>query len=273
MQPLNFFAKTIRVLRFPTHFANRGPQRMNLVRWGGKNAKWMGHGVLPVLIFTVLVAGIAATPIRLAAQSSAAQAVTATHDTAKPEAAKPEADPNDVYLHAPIVKTLARMMHLDVETTARIFEGINFAIIVLAVGIPLFRILPKTLRNRSEKVRAGIESARKQTEDAYSRLSVIEAKLAGLDSDIAQIRSQVELESKEDEARIKSTIKEESARIVAAAAQEMEASAAQARRSLRHFAADLAIEQAAKQLAITPETDRALIAEFLGDTSVQGGRK
>ncbi len=274
MQQLKFFAKTIRVLRFPTHFANRGPRRANIVRWGGKHAKWMGHGVLPVLIFTALVAGIAATPIRLASQTSAAQQVTTTSDAAKPEEAqKSEADPNDVYLHAPVVRTMARMLHLDVETTARIFEGINFAIIVLAVGILLFRWLPKTLRGRTEKVLTNIESARKMTEDAYARLSAIEAKLSGLDGEITQIRAQVDAESREDEKRIKSTIKEESARIVAAAAQEMEASAAQARRSLRHFAADLAIEQAAKQMAITPETDRALIAEFLGDTAVKGGRK
>jgi F-type H+-transporting ATPase subunit b len=217
------------------------------------------------------------TPIRIASQTtdSVAQpaAPSPSSDTAKPEAAKPEADPNDVYLHAPIVKTLAGMLHLDVVTTARIFEGINFAIIVLAVGYLLFRILPKTLRNRSEKVRSGIESARKMTEDAYTRLSAIEARLAGLDGEIAQIRSQVEVESKEDEARIKSTIKDESARIVAAAGQEMEASAAMARRSLRHFAADLAIEQAGQQLAITPETDRALIAEFLKDVGGNGAHE
>jgi F-type H+-transporting ATPase subunit b len=217
------------------------------------------------------------TPIRIASQTtdSVAQpaAPSPSSDTAKPEAAKPEADPNDVYLHAPIVKTLAGMLHLDVVTTARIFEGINFAIIVLAVGYLLFRILPKTLRNRSEKVRSGIESARKMTEDAYTRLSAIEARLAGLDGEIAQIRSQVEVESKEDEARIKSTIKDESARIVAAAGQEMEASAAMARRSLRHFAADLAIEQAVQQLAITPETDRALIAEFLKDVGGNGAHE
>jgi F-type H+-transporting ATPase subunit b len=228
----------------------------------------------------MFVAAVLATPIRVTAQTSApaAQAApaSATSGTTVPEATKPEevqkseADANDVYLHAPIVKTLARMLHLDVETAARIFEGINFGIIVLAVGFLLLRILPKTLRGRSEKVRTDIESARKMSEDAYARLSAIEAKLSGLDGEIAQIRAQVELESKEDEARIKSTIKEESVRIVAAAAQEMEASAAQARRSLRHFAADLAIEQAAKQLAITPETDRALIAEFLGDTALTG---
>jgi len=38
---------------------------------------------------------------------------------------------------------------------------------------------------------------------------------------------------------------------------------------LRHFAADLAIEQAAKQLDVTAATDRALIAEFID--SVNGG--
>lgn len=241
------------------------------------------HSIFGVLFLAIIVAAGLANPLRLSSQptTTATQPAansTANHEAAKPEEAqKSEADANDVYLHSPIVQTMARMLHLDVETTARIFEGINFAIIILAIGIPLFRILPKALRNRAEKVRAGIESARKETEDAYARLSAIEAKLAGLDGEIAQIRAQVEVDSREDEKRIKSTIKEESERIVASAAQEIGSAAAQARRSLRHFAADLAIEQAAKQLAITPETDRALIAEFLGDTAItraaKGGRK
>jgi F-type H+-transporting ATPase subunit b len=223
----------------------------------------------------MLVAAGLATPTLVTAQTTAPAAQPALNSTARPEAAKPEegqkaeADSNDVYLHAPRVRTMARMLHLDVEITARIFEGINFAIIVLAVGFLLVRWLPKTLRNRTAKVSTDIESARKVSEDANARLSAIEAKLSGLDGEIAQIRAQVEVESREDEARIKSTIKEESARIVAASAQEIEASAAQARRSLRNFAADLAIEQAVEQLAITPETDRALIAEFLGDSAVK----
>ena len=236
-----------------------------------------GRFIPSILLLAIFVAAGLITPIRVTAQQSAPSTQPATAspagDAGKPEPAKPEADSNDVYLHAPVVQSMARMLHLDVDTTARIFEGINFGIIVLAVGYLLIRILPKTLRNRSEKVRTGIESARKMTEDANARLSAIEAKLAGLDSEIAQIRSQVEVESREDEKRIKSTIKEESARIVTAAEQEIGSAAAQARRELRHFAADLAIEEAAKQLTITPETDRALIAEFLGDSSVQGGRK
>ncbi len=241
------------------------------------------RSILRILFLAMFVAAGLATPIRLTSQTSSTAslpaAATVPSDAARPEAAKPEeapkseAETNDAYLHSPMVKKLAGMLHLDVDTTARIFEGINFGIIVLAIGFFLFRWLPKTLRSRAEKVRTGIESARKVSEDAYARLSAIEAKLSGLDGEIEQIRAQVETESREDEARIKSTIKEESTRIVASAAQEMEATVAQARRSLRHFAADLAIEQAAKQLAITAETDRALIAEFLGDTSVTAAPK
>jgi F-type H+-transporting ATPase subunit b len=219
--------------------------------------------IFRIFLLAMLVAAGLATPTLVTAQTTAPAAQPALNSTARPEAAKPEegqkaeADSNDVYLHAPIVRTMARMLHLDVEITARIFEGINFAIIVLAVGFLLVRWLPKTLRNRTAKVSTDIESARKVSEDANARLSAIEAKLSGLDGEIAQIRAQVEVESREDEARIKSTIKDESA------------SAAQARRSLRNFAADLAIEQAVEQLAITPETDRALIAEFLGDSAVK----
>jgi F-type H+-transporting ATPase subunit b len=241
---------------------------------------------LRITLLTALSASLTAVPFQAVAQqpisvqqsASAVQPVPAA--TAKnaaspqPEAApKSEQDENNVYLHAPVVKTIAKLLGLDVETAARIFEGINFAIIVLAIGIPLFRILPKVLRKRSETVRENIESARKATEDANARLSVIEAKLSGLDGEIAQIRAQVEEESKQDEARIKSTIGEESVRIIASAEQEINSSAAQARRGLRHFAADLAIEQAAKQLTFTPENDQALIAEFLGDAALRTANK
>jgi F-type H+-transporting ATPase subunit b len=57
---------------------------------------------------------------------------------------------------------------------------------------------------------------------------------------------------------------------VASAEQEIGVAAAQARRSLRTFAADLAIEQAAKQLTLTPDTDRALIEELVAGVASDG---
>jgi F-type H+-transporting ATPase subunit b len=234
--------------------------------------------VFRFLFLAVLAAGVAVAPNRLA---FAQQAAPTTPIGTQPQsgqaagqglnglsnqgATESEKEDDNVYRHTPLVQSLARIFHLDVETTARIFEFINFAIIALAIAIPLFKFLPNYLRKRGEKVRADIESARKVTEDANARLSAIEARLSGLGEEIAKFRTEVEQESVQDEARIKSTIEEESARIVAAAEQEIGAAAAQARRGLRHFAADLAIGQAAKELVLTAETDRALIAEFVGD--------
>jgi len=235
-------------------------------------------------LVVALFAAVTAISLPLAAQQAAtadqpAQASTADHSEAagSQEASKSGASEEDVYLHAPIVRKLGQLLHLDVNTASNLFMGLNFAVIVLGVGIPLYRVVPKLLRNRGERLRTELESARKATAEAGARLSAIEAKLAGLDGEIDKIRLQVEQESKQDEARIKSTIGEESARIVAAAELEIGSAAAQARRSLRHFAADLAIDQAAKELKFTPETDRALIAEFLSDAAltgrVEGGQK
>ena len=238
--------------------------------------------IFPIVLLAVLVAGSALVPSRLSAQASAPaaqQAPAAASQAANPSAAdekaasKEETSTIDAYRHSPAVTALARLLHLNVETAARIFEIFNFLIVAFGIGIPLFRLMPKILRKRKETVRANLESARKVTADANSRLSAIELKLAGLDQEIAQIRVQVEEEVKQDETRIKATLVEESARIVAAAAQELDVAAAQAKRGLRHFAADLAIDQAARQLVLTPQTDQALIAEFLSDVNLQGATK
>jgi F-type H+-transporting ATPase subunit b len=183
----------------------------------------------------------------------------------KTEAAKTEEQENDQYRHAPVVQALARMLHMDVETAARSFEILNVSIVVLGIVIPLVRIMPRMMRKRSEKIRADIEAAQKTTQDANARLSVVEAKLASLDQEIAKFRAEVEQQIVQDEEHGKAALEEETARIVASAEAEIGVAAAQAKRTLRHFAADLAIGQAAKQLVLTPETDRALIAEFVAE--------
>ena len=228
-------------------------------------------------LLAFLAAGSITVPFRLVAAASAqapqAQPAAApASEAAKPAAQTQEEQTNAFRLEGPLVKASSKALHLSLETTARAFEVINFLIVVLGLGIPLARFIPKVLRKRAQTLQTDIESARKMTADANTRLSAIEAKLAGLDTEIDKIRAQVEEESKQDEVRIKSTISEESARIVAAAEQEIGVAAAQARRGLRHFAADLAIEQAAKQLVLTPEAASALIAEFLVDVGAhQGG--
>jgi F-type H+-transporting ATPase subunit b len=230
-----------------------------------------------IFLLAVLAAGVATAPLRLAAQQQpAAQGVNSAAATSATTAEQPKADSDEekqtkaFRLEGPLVKATSNALHISVETTARIFEFTNFAIIFLAIAIPLFKLLPAMLRKRSKTLSESLESARKMTEDANARLSAVEAKLASLDDQIAQFRAEVERESAGDEARIKAALEEERARIVQSAEQEIDQAAAIARRGLRHFAADLAVDQAARQLNLTAETDRALIAEFATGTSTGG---
>ena len=217
--------------------------------------------------------GVLAVPIRVSAQEQAAQPATAgAVPAAEPSKADSdeEAQTKAFRLEGPLVKATSHALHLSLETTARIFEFTNFAIIVLAIVIPLFRLFPAMLRKRSKTLTESLESARKMTEDANARLSAVEAKLASIDGQISAFRAEVEREIVGDEARIKSALEEERARIVQSAEQEIGQVAALARRGLRNFAADLAVEQAARQINLTAETDRALIAEFASGAAAGG---
>ncbi len=241
-----------------------------------------------------MVLGVAAlmfVPSRAAAQQNTAGASTpaasaTTNGTgnasgvAQPASATPsttsEEDPDTAFLHSSTVQSVARILHLKLDTTVALLLGINFAIIFFAIAIPLKRTMPKIFRKRSETLSQDLTSARQATADAQARLSAVEAQLAGLGEEIKKLSAQVEQDSREDEKRIKASLGEESLRIVAAAEQEITATVAQAKRGLRSFAADLAIGQAEKQIALTPETDRALIAEFVagvaGDAAGKGGK-
>jgi len=137
------------------------------------------------------------------------------------EAGKAEEENNDQYRHAPIVQSLAKLMHMDVETAARTFEIFNVSVVVLGIVIPLIRIMPRLLRSRSEKIRANIEAAQKTTQDANVRLSAVEAKLASLDKEIAKFRAEVEEQIAQDEQRGKAALEEERVRIVASAEAEI----------------------------------------------------
>jgi F-type H+-transporting ATPase subunit b len=172
------------------------------------------------------------------------------------------------------VQWTAKKLNVSNKTASNIFLLVNFVALVLLVGIPVAKMTPKVLRKRGQTVLINIADARKATEEAKARLGAIEAKLAGLGAEIDQIRQQVEQESKQDEVRIKATMEEEKVRIVASAEQEITAAASHARLGLQSFAADLAIDQAAKQLNLTPEADQALIAEFIKGTNgkTQGGQ-
>uniref|UniRef100_E6QHR4 Putative F0 sector of membrane-bound ATP synthase, subunit b AtpF n=1 Tax=mine drainage metagenome TaxID=410659 RepID=E6QHR4_9ZZZZ len=232
--------------------------------------------LLAGLLFGCVVSGFA--PAALLAQQvpagrsyGVARMGKLAPDQAQP--AKAEQDTpggNDVYLHSATVRWIAHAFHASTETAARTFEWINFAILALAIVIPLARILPRVMRRRAEALREQLESARTATADANTRLTAVEQRLSGLDTEIAAIRHQVESEMQQDEAHYKTNLQEETARIVASAEQEIVVAAAQAQRELKQYAAGLAIDKALAEITLSSEQESALIADFARNSGTNG---
>jgi F-type H+-transporting ATPase subunit b len=148
------------------------------------------------------------------------------------------------------------------ETAAQIFEDFNSGVLIFAIVVVLWKMLPKMFRSRSEDLQRELVGARLATEDANRRLAEVEARLLRLNTEIDAIRQQVERESVEDEKRIHAALESERERIIASAEQEITATQAAAQRELKKFAADLAIDNAMRRIQLSSDTDRALVREF-----------
>lgn len=235
----------------------------------------IGSRIFGIAVLAALVIAPAAIPVKAPAQEPAAasqqQAGAGKSESAATPQKPSEEEQEQAFLNAPVVHKIADLFHLPEPVARNILLLINFAIIFFAVVIPLGKMMPKVFRKRTQTIRFQLDEARKASEEAHQRMSAVETKLAGLDKEIAAFRTQAEQESLEDEKRIKASLAEESERIVASAEQEIDVAMAHARRSLQDFAADLAIENAARQLQLTPEMDQALINDFIEQVARENG--
>lgn len=182
----------------------------------------------------------------------------------------PEAeDGENVYRHSATVHALARTFGLSVETTSRIFETINFLILLAVIVWFLARSLPRTLRNRTERIRNELQQARAASEEAGRRMTAVEERLARLDSEIHEIRTQAHQEAEEKEKQLRAALEQEKQFILDASAQEIAAASSKAQSQLKRLTAELAIERAQHKIAVTPDADRSLVESFLVDLDRQ----
>jgi F-type H+-transporting ATPase subunit b len=201
-----------------------------------------------------------ASPAVAAPQPDKQTASTPRADAAEHGSGQDEG--NDVYRHSTSVQLLARWLHMDKESAARLFEYLNFAILAGAILYALSKYLPKRFRENRKNIQQRLLDARTATEQAHERLAAIEQRLGRLDEEIAAIRKQAEKDSVEDEARIKATIEEERRRIVDATSKDIAAASSAAQRDLKRFAAGLAVDRAAQRIVLTEDDDRGLLQEF-----------
>jgi F-type H+-transporting ATPase subunit b len=193
-----------------------------------------------------------------------AQTVAATPAATSEKAAKPQTVLNetDAYRKSPSVVKLGAKLGMSPDTSFNVFTIFNLVVLFGAVGYGLAKALPKAFRDRSTKIQKGLVDARTATEEASSRLNAVEDRLSKLDDQIASMRTQAEADSARDEVRIKASVEDEKAKILAAAEAEIQSATTLARREIQKYAAELAIDQAARKLVITADTDRLLVEAF-----------
>jgi F-type H+-transporting ATPase subunit b len=230
--------------------------------------------LLPVVI---LVGSLFAPICRVTAQEASVPSASAgqrASEAQSPEKNQQEEDENDKYLHSTTVRALGAKVGLNAEQAATAFTVANFVVLAGLLGWFLAKTLPKTFRDRNTSIQKQLVDARSATEDANARLSSVEGRLSKLDGEIAAMRAQAEKDSALDEQRIAASVEDEKNKILAAAEQEITAATALAQRQIQQYAAELAIEQAARKLVVTAETDRLLVQSFAqrltGDDSKKG---
>ncbi|HZQ90832.1 MAG TPA: ATP synthase F0 subunit B [Terriglobales bacterium] len=179
------------------------------------------------------------------------------------EASKEAAgEEGDQFKQSASVRWFARKTGLGPKTTYWIFVVLNFAILA---GLAVFFLkskLPAAMRARTAAIRQQIEEARAASAEARSRLAGIEERLAKIDSEISSMRSAAEAEAKKQEEQSAAAAEEDKKRIVAAARQEIAGATRAARQELKSYAAQLAVDLAARSINVDAHTDRALVHNF-----------
>jgi len=223
----------------------------------------------PLTLLALCAALMAFSGIAISAQTTAPTESRGTASAGEnatplqvPEKKEQAEDENAEYLHSPTVQKLGGMIGLNPEQAATAFTIFNFLVLLTGVGYLVLKTVPKAFRNRTSGIQKELVDARTATEEANARLSSVEARLASLDEQIAAMRSQADADSARDEQRIKTSVEDEKKKILAATEAEIQAATAMARREIQSYAADLAIDQAARKLVVTAETDRLLVETF-----------
>ena len=231
--------------------------------------KFWIKAVLALLLLAAIPSGI------LSAQEPAKPESGAQAEQGKPESIKVKDEKKaeneaDAIRHSSAVQYIARKTGLTVDQTYWICVGFNFAVVFGTIAVMLRKKLPGYFTGRTSTIQKGIEEARRASEDARQRLTEVEGRLSRLDTEIASMRREADENARAEEQRILAAGEEERRRIVASSEQEIEMTANAARRELKSYVSELAIELAEKKIRVSKDTDEALVRSFTAQMGKDG---
>jgi F-type H+-transporting ATPase subunit b len=224
------------------------------------------------LVLFAVVAPAGTLHAQESAKPAAERPAQAEHaqDKAEGQEKVKEGGEADAIRNAPAVKFIARHTGLTNDQAYWVCIGLNFAVIFFAIAWLMRKMLPGYFNGRTATIQKGIEEARKMSEDARRRLAEVEGRLSRLDTEIAGMRKEADENAKAEEQRLRAAGEEERRRIVASAEQEIEMAANAARRELKAYVAELAVQLAEKKIRVSKDTDEALVRAFTAQMGKDG---
>lgn len=241
----------------------------------GFRQRFWGQAILALVLFAMIApagtlrAQESVKPASGATAERPARAETSSEKAQGQEKVK-EGGEADAIRNAPAVKFIARHTGLTNDQAYWLCIGLNFAVIFFAIAGLMRKMLPGYFNGRTATIQKGIEEARKMSEDARRRLAEVEGRLSRLDTEIAGMRHEADENAKAEEQRLLAAGEEERRRIVASAEQEIEMAANAARRELKAYVADLAVQLAEKKIRVSKDTDEALVRAFTAQMGKDG---
>ena len=168
------------------------------------------------------------------------------------------------------MRKLAQWTGLSNEKAYWLSIFLNFAILAVLLGLLLKKVLPATFKNRNQSIQKRIEEARKTSDEARERLKQVESRLSRLDVEITEMRREAEENARTEEKRSLAEGEAERRRIVTAAEQEIASVAGNARRELKAYAAELAVNLASKKIKVDKDADQSLVRDFTVELGKDG---
>jgi F-type H+-transporting ATPase subunit b len=178
------------------------------------------------------------------------------------EAAGDETDEHAVFKESPSVKWLASHTGIPLKSAYWVFIALNFAILAFIIYVISKSKIPAMFRTRTDIIRKQMDEAQAASADANRRLTDIETRLARLDLEVSDMRTQADRDAAAEEERIRAAAEQDRRKIVSSAEQEIAAVAKNARRELKAYAADLAVALAEKRIHVDATTDQQLVRSF-----------
>lgn len=153
------------------------------------------------------------------------------------------------------------------EGNLEIWKWLNFLILAGGLGYLIGKNAGPFFAGRSASIRKDLEESLRQSREAEARVAEVDRRLATLESQIANLRTESEKELRAGAERISRQTADDLAKIQAHAAQEMASAGKQARSELKRYSAELAMGLAEQKVRarMTPGTQDALVDSFVRD--------